>query len=72
MGKEKKQKQPLNKAMRLSGAGIQMLVTILLFNWFGEWLDVKFNKTFLETTLTLCGIFASMYLLIRQVNKLDQ
>ncbi len=71
MKKKNSSKRPLNKAMRLSGAGLQMLVTIFLFNWLGKWLDATYSKGFLETTCTLFGIFVSIYLLIRQVNKLN-
>lgn len=62
-----KQKKPLNKALRLSGAGLQMGITIYLFNLLGEWLDGEYGKNYFETSLTLLGIFASMYLIIKQV-----
>lgn len=72
MSKNKSQKPLLKNAMRLSGAGLQMGLTIYLFNFLGTWLNNYFQKEFLEITLTLFGVFASMYLLIRQVNKLNQ
>lgn len=63
----KKPKKALNNALKLSGAGMQMGLTIFACNWLGNYLDVQYQKTFWETTLTLLGIFASMYLMIKQV-----
>ncbi|WP_431368798.1 AtpZ/AtpI family protein [Kordia sp.] len=68
--KEKKPIKPLNKAMRLSGAGLQMGLTIYACNYLGNWLDIKYNQTFWETSLTLFGVFAAMYLVIMQVLKI--
>jgi hypothetical protein len=65
--KEKKPAKPLNKALRLSGAGLQMGLTIYACNYVGNWLDVTYSQTFWETSLTLFGIFMSMYLIIKQV-----
>ncbi|WP_412987522.1 AtpZ/AtpI family protein [Pontimicrobium sp. IMCC45349] len=70
--KQNQKKNLLNKGARFTGAGLQMGLTIYLFNWFGAWLDNKFQKDFLETTLTLFAIFASMYLIIVQVKKLSK
>lgn len=66
------QRSQLNKAARLTSAGIQMGVTIYLFNWLGTWLDETYNKTYLETILTLFGVFAAMYLVIVQVQKISK
>lgn len=66
------QKSPLNKAARLTGAGIQMGVTIYLCNWFGEWLDQTYSKTYFETILTLFGVFAALYLVIVQVQNISK
>jgi hypothetical protein len=68
--KQKKPIKPLNKALRLSGAGLQMGLTIYACNYLGNWLDVKYNQTFWETSLTLFGVFAAMYLVIIQVLKI--
>lgn len=67
---DKKPRSTANKALRLSGAGLQMGLTIYACNYLGNWLDLKYNQTFWETTLTLFGIFASMYLIIKQVLKI--
>lgn len=69
--KKKEKKKPLNKAIQLSGAGLQMGLTIYLGFLLGEWLDVKFETTYLEQTVTLVAIFISIYLLIRQAKKIN-
>ena len=56
--------------MQLSGAGIQMGLTIYLGFLLGKWLDTTFETNFLKETVTLLAIFLSMYSLIKQVNKL--
>ncbi len=56
--------------MQLSGAGIQMGLTIYLGFILGKWLDATFETNFLKETVTLLAIFISMYSLIKQVNKL--
>ena len=70
MKPKKQKKRSLNKAMQLSGAGIQMGLTIYLGFLLGKWLDATFGTTFLKETVTLLAIFLSMYSLIKQVNKL--
>lgn len=67
-----KKNGPLNKAAHLTGAGLQMGLTIYLFNVLGGWLDHKFDKGFYETGLTLLGIFASIYLMIKQVVNISK
>ena len=57
--------------MRLSGAGLQMGLTIYLGFLLGEWLDGKFEKSFLTETITLIAIFLAMYSLIKQANKIN-
>jgi hypothetical protein len=71
MNKKEAQKKPLNKAIRLSGAGLQMGLTIYLGFLLGEWLDKKFTTTFLTTTTTLTAIFIATYALIKQANKIN-
>lgn len=68
---QKNKKRPLNKAMQLSGAGLQMGLTIYLGFLFGEWLDDIFQKTFLTETITLFSIFLAMYSLIKQANRIN-
>ncbi|MGC1516408.1 MAG: AtpZ/AtpI family protein [Maribacter sp.] len=62
----------LRAAASLSGIAIQMGVTIYLGNLLGEWLDAKFEKTYLEDTITLLAVFLSMYVVIRKVMTLNK
>ncbi|WP_299318504.1 AtpZ/AtpI family protein [uncultured Maribacter sp.] len=62
----------LRNAASLSGVAIQMGVTIFLGNLLGEWLDQKFEKTFLEDTFTLLAVFLSIYLAIKKVMALNK
>lgn len=71
MTKKENQKKPLNKALQLSGAGLQMGITIYLGFLLGKWLDVKFNTAFLKQAVTLLAVFMSMYALIKQANKIN-
>ncbi len=72
MSNKKSQKKPLNKALQLSGAGLQMGLTIYVGFLLGEWLDKKFELEFLTETITLLAIFLSMYSLIKQANKINE
>ncbi|MBS3738368.1 AtpZ/AtpI family protein [Mesohalobacter halotolerans] len=68
----KKPKQP-NKWVILTGAGIQMGVIIFGCAYIGKKLDIYFKTSTAWFTLglILIGIFASMYLLLKQVKKID-
>ncbi|GAA4245583.1 hypothetical protein GCM10022292_28500 [Winogradskyella damuponensis] len=46
--------------------------TIFLGNYLGQWLDVTYDKDYLETTITLISILISMYLVISQVIKVSK
>ena len=72
MTKKSVPKKPLNKALQLSGAGLQMGLTIYLGFLLGEWLDKKFELNFLTETITLIAIFIAMYSLIKQANKINE
>ncbi len=65
-------KKPLNNFLRFTGAGLQMGLTIYLFNLLGKWLDKTYHKDFIESILTLFAIFASMYLIIKQVIQVSK
>ncbi|WP_439130109.1 AtpZ/AtpI family protein [Polaribacter sp.] len=67
----KEKKKPLNKALQLSGAGLQMGLTIYLGFLLGKWLDTTFQTQFLKETITLLAIFLAMYSLIKQANKIN-
>ncbi|MDG1451260.1 MAG: AtpZ/AtpI family protein [Polaribacter sp.] len=71
MTKKSAQKKPLHKALQLSGAGLQMGLTIYLGFLLGKWLELKFEVPFLTEITTLVAIFLSMYSLIKQANKIN-
>ena len=72
--KNDKPKRPLNTALQLSGAGIQMGVTIWLGAQLGKWLDAKYpaDKNWFTIGITLFAVGISLYHLIQQVNKLNK
>ena len=72
MKEKNTQKKPLNKAIKLSGAGLQMGFTIYVGFLLGEWFDKKLEFTFLTETVTLLAIFLAMYSLIKQANKINE
>jgi F0F1-type ATP synthase assembly protein I len=68
-----KPENQLKKIAALSGIAIQMGVTIYLFVLLGKWLDESYNpssKMFL-IIFTLVGVGISLYVVLRQVNKLN-
>jgi F0F1-type ATP synthase assembly protein I len=69
--KKKENKKPFNKAIQLSGAGLQMGLTIYLGFLLGKWLDRTFETSFLTETITLLAIFLAMYSLIKQANRIN-
>ena len=71
MSQKTDQKKPLNKAIALSGAGLQMGLTIYFGFLIGKWLDKRFELQFLTETITLLAIFLAMYSLIKQAKKIN-
>ncbi len=69
---DQKPKGQPNKFLQLSGAGLQMGVTIYLGYKLGQWLDAKYNKTFFESALTFTGVLIAIYALIKQVMNLNK
>lgn len=67
----KKENSGLQTAVKLSGLGLQMGITIYLGNLLGSWLDEKYATNFLEISITLIAIFVAMYSMIRQANNLN-
>lgn len=61
-----------NKFIRFTSIAFQMGGTIFLGNYLGKWLDVKYDRDFLENTITLLSVFVSIYLVISQVIKLSK
>ena len=56
-------------AMKYSGIAIQMALTIILFNFFGEKLDLHFGKEWIGQLATVFGVFIAMAAIIVQVMK---
>lgn len=62
----------VSKYARFSALVIQMGVIIGLFTWLGIFLDKKFKMETAWCTigLSLFGVFAALYLIIREVIKM--
>lgn len=71
---EPKPKKPLNKYIRLTGAGLQMGITIYLGAYFGKWLDVKYpnDQNWFTIILTLLAVVISFYSLLQQINDINK
>ena len=67
-----KEKKALKNWAIFSSIWLQMGLTIFLGNVLGAWLDQKFETSFLEETSTLIAVFASMFLIIYRVNRLNK
>jgi len=71
--KNKKQK-PHNRWLILTGAGLQMGVVIFVCAYIGKKLDENYNNetSWFTLVFVLFGIFSSMYLLLKQIKRLDK
>ncbi|OMP32185.1 MULTISPECIES: AtpZ/AtpI family protein [Mangrovimonas] len=70
----KKPKNQLKNLAALSGVAFQMGITIYLFVMLGKWLDTKYTdggKLFLIVG-TLLGVGISLYVVLKQINKLNE
>ncbi|WP_262706685.1 AtpZ/AtpI family protein [Mangrovimonas spongiae] len=73
MGKKPNKNNQLKNLATLSGIAIQMGVTIYLFVLLGKWLDTKFTQGKLFLIIcTLLGVAVSLYVVLKQVNKLNE
>jgi F0F1-type ATP synthase assembly protein I len=70
--KNKKKKQH-NKYLVLTSLSFQMGLTIYLGAYVGEFLDQKYNtdKNYYTIIFVLFSVFASLYRLIKQSDKLN-
>lgn len=71
--KPQKPKSTLKQVAALSGIAIQMGIIIYLFVLLGRWLDTTYNngdKLYIIIT-TLLGITISLYLVIKQANRIN-
>ncbi|MBC8197622.1 MAG: AtpZ/AtpI family protein [Candidatus Marinimicrobia bacterium] len=57
--------------MRFSGAGIQMVLVMMICWWFGERIELKgwVNPPWGQLIGIMFGVFASIYHLIKSVSK---
>ncbi|EGD33889.1 MULTISPECIES: AtpZ/AtpI family protein [unclassified Capnocytophaga] len=67
-------KKKLNNWVKFSQLGIQMAVTIGICAYCGNWLDQKYPTIAPWGTVGggLFGVFASLYLVIKQVNQMEE
>ncbi|MDO4881473.1 MAG: AtpZ/AtpI family protein [Capnocytophaga sp.] len=65
-------KKNLNNWIKFSQLGLQMAVTIAFCAFVGIWIDQKFPPIapFGVAGLSLFGVFASLYNVIKQVNQM--
>ena len=66
-------KKPLKNALILTGAAFQMGATIYLSVFLGKWLDGTYNdgNRFYTIVSTLAGVGVSLYLIIKQLNRIN-
>jgi F0F1-type ATP synthase assembly protein I len=67
--KKSNPKKPLNKALQLSGAGLQMFAIIAIGTYIGLKLDEKFpnkNKLF-SVLLSLTSVILAIFIVIRSI-----
>jgi F0F1-type ATP synthase assembly protein I len=71
---EEKVRKSNSKFARFSSLGIQMGASIALCTWLGTWLDKKFpnDHSYWTLGLTLFGVIAGFYLVIRDVIKMSK
>lgn len=71
---DQRKKPTASKYLRFSGLGIQMGIIIGGFAWLGTYLDDRYqNKTPWWTLgLSLFGVVAALYLMIKEVVKLSK
>jgi hypothetical protein len=68
------QRKPLKNALILTGVAFQMGATIYLFVMLGKWLDTTYKDgdKFYIIFMTLAGVALSLYVVLKQTNKLNQ
>lgn len=71
---EKEKKSRLRNWAVLSGIGFQMGATIFVCAWIGKKLDERFpsNKNWFTIGLVLFGVFASLYIVLKQLKNLNK
>ncbi|TDS57917.1 AtpZ/AtpI family protein [Myroides indicus] len=70
----KRQTSSVNQYIRFSGIAFQMGIVIAAGIYLGVWLDEKYTNTYSLFTVicSLLSVFISLFLVIRQVHKIDK
>ncbi|MBK5192835.1 MAG: AtpZ/AtpI family protein [Flavobacteriaceae bacterium] len=71
---ENEKKSRLRSWAVLSGIGFQMGATIFVCAWIGKKLDERFpsNKNWFTIGLVLFGVFASLYIVLKQLKNINK
>lgn len=71
---QESKKKNTSPFIRFSTLGIQMGVIIAFFTWFGIFLDERFKTItpWWTISLSIFGVCASLYLVIKEVIKMGQ
>lgn len=69
--KQERKTESVNQFLKFSAMGMQMAAVIALFTWFGTILDKKYemDKPLFTASLSLLGVFAGLYLMLKQLPK---
>lgn len=72
--KPPKKDNQLRRYAQLSGIGFQMGATIFVCSWIGKKLDAHFQtqKDWFTIGFILFGVAASIYVLIKQLNRINK
>jgi membrane protein DedA with SNARE-associated domain len=67
-------KKPLNKFIRLTGAGLQMGITIYIASYFGKKIDAhyQYEKNYFTLVFILLAFLASLFSLLIQLKKINE
>mgnify|MGYP000663209544 CR=1 FL=1 len=67
------QKKQLKNGLILTGVAFQMGITIYLFVLLGMWLDATYinNDIGFIIVTTLAGVGVSLYLVVKQLNRIN-
>ena len=73
MSSKNSPRKPLKNAMILTGVAFQMGATIYLFVLLGKWLDRIYNNGDRAYIIvcTLVGVGISLYLTVKQLNRIN-
>lgn len=72
--KNEEKNSPLKNWAKFSGIAIQMGGTIFVCAWIGKKLDERYStgKNWFTIGLVLFGVFASIYIVLKQLKELNK